>query len=454
MIASAPAAPDLLRLEQFGAVHYQRSTSTTRLYPAPLARLLVAARDRSLLDVFVAEQRAGRMRKQDQVAFAHEVVRLQRDGVLDQGYRVRARLVDGRPHEATLSAPLVTHIQLTNACNLKCTHCYVPVGPHQNPDEMETEEILRLFRELSDIGCPVVVLAGGEPMRRPDFFELIEFLSECHFNTTLCTNATLITRHNAEVLAQSALYGVNVSLDGPDAATHDFLRGEGQFERALKGTRYLIEAGMQEVKLRVTVTAHNADHLLGLASVARDLGVTSVVMKAFDQVGVVSGDEHLAIDRRTYLEKIEPLKEAWPEGAPPLFLSDGMPTRPPSFAPLIPTFGCVGGTTNATIMSNGEVRGCGAVDGEDPWKLRDHTFQECWLDSGEVNRWRALLDNEQCRSCENLTVCGGGCRARAVGVGRGFHEPDPFAECSLYVPAGEPKAPRKTLRPLPMAWDR
>jgi radical SAM protein with 4Fe4S-binding SPASM domain len=431
------SAPDLLRLEGFGAVYYQRSTGDTLLFPEHLARLLAASRERGIVEAFARDPDA--QRALSDLAFAREVADLRKRGVLDAGYRVRARLIDGRPAGVTLSAPLVTHIQTTLACNLACTHCYVPVTPNAAPDEMDTDTLVGLIEELGEIGCPVVVLAGGEPMRRPDLFEVLDAVGRAGVDATLCTNATLVTRQTADRIARTALKAVNVSLDGPDAETHDTIRGAGQFQRAIRGARHLAEAGIPELKLRVTVTATNADRLTALAPLARELGATAVVMKAFDQVGVASAQLGLVIDRRQWLEITERLQQAWPGDAPPLVLGDGMPTRPPPFAPLIPTFGCVGGTTSATVLPDGAVVACGVFRADDDWTLKTHTFTECWRGAESIERWRHLEANEQCRTCAHLEVCGGGCRARAVGAGRSFTAPDPFARCSLRVPRESPE---------------
>ena len=451
-----PAAPqDLLRLEAFGALHYQHHTSTTRLLPKTIARWVAAASTDNVLDAYVRQGPLHTRGQQEQQTFAQNVASLQRDGILCADYRLRARIVDGRIHGAPLSAPLVTHIQLTHACNLKCTHCYVPVTAQAPAGEMTTQQVVALLTELSEIGCPVVVLAGGEPMRRPDFATIIDTLAHTDLDVTMCTNATLITEPLAEFLAASALRGVNVSLDGPDAETHDALRGQGQFVRAIRGTRRLIEAGQRKVKLRVTVTATNHKLLLAMAPLATELGVDAVVLKPFDQIGVADQRNELAISRSMWEEIAAHVRDSWPRDAPLLHTGTGMPTRAPKFTNIAPEFGCVGGTTVATVMPDGRVVGCGAVPAPQAWSIADHTFQDCWLHSPELGGWRKLPDNRQCRSCANRSSCGGGCRVRALAAGRGMAGPDPFADCSLYTPE-QTRSPsantqRPALRRLPMA---
>ena len=131
---------DLLRLERFGAVHFQRSTRKTSLHPGHHARLLAAARHKSLLEAY-AEEEKRRGPSMPERELAEVVARWRRDGVLDDGYRVRARLVDGRDSGVQLSAPLATHMQLTRACNLGCSHCYIPTDTGPDAEELGTDEV-------------------------------------------------------------------------------------------------------------------------------------------------------------------------------------------------------------------------------------------------------------------------------------------------------------------------
>ena len=215
---------------------------------------------------------------------------------------------------------------------------------------------------------------------------------------------------------------------------------------------------MRDVKLRVTVTAENRHNLLALAPIATELGVQTIVFKPFDSKGVASKQSHLALSRRQWDEIAEDLRQRWPANALPLVVGDGMPTRPAGFAALIPSFGCVGGNTSASIMANGDVTGCDAVPASGAWNVKERSFQDCWLESHEIKRWRAIPDNPQCRTCSHRSRCGGGCRVRALDAGRGLSGPDPFANCSLYAPevptsAATSTAETNTLAKLPMLRD-
>jgi radical SAM protein with 4Fe4S-binding SPASM domain len=419
--------PDLLRRESFGALHYDRASCRFTAVPPVWARLLRAAAERPILEAFAAAPADFPL---PPLELATQIAAWRRDGVLDATDRLAARRIDVPHGPGALGGPLVTHVQLTRACNLRCTHCYVDVMAKPAPEELDTARVVRLFAELDAIGSPVVVLAGGEPMLRADFWTLIDALEPHAIDAWLCTNAALIDAAAAERLAASRLRGISVSLDGPDEESHAVLRGPRQFERTTSALARLVEAGAADVQIRVTVTPHNAHRLADFAPLARRLGVDKVVFKPFRQSGLADAAHGLLIDRRRYTEAIERLREAWPDDAPPAELGDGMPTRPPAWTKIIPDFGCVGGTTSATVTWDGRVVACGAVLEARDWTLHARDFADCWGGAPSLASWRGLEPTASCTSCQNYARCGGGCRARATGAGLSLQAPDPWSYCS------------------------
>lgn len=421
------SAPDLLRLESFGALYYERERCSFHALPPHLTRLLVGACHESVLDVYARKPEAYGL---NETQLVDTVVRWQQAGWLDSSFRCHARILTKKGPRGVLSGPMVTHLQLTHGCNLRCSHCYVSIVPKPPPDELSTEMLLAMFADLQAMGSPVVVLAGGEPLFRRDIWTLIDALQTYELDAWLCTNATLIREEEAERLARSALRGISVSLDGPDAATHDVIRGPKRFDHACRGVRALVKAGARDVTLRVTVSTQNIDTLDRFAPLAEELGVAKVVFKAFRQTGEASQEGRLLVPRDVYLETIRQVQERWPKGGCPAEFGDGIPNRPPEWTHIIPTFGCVGGTVSVTVNAKGRVVGCGPVETSDDWFLRDHSFQECWHRAPTIQRWRELEGNSSCFSCSNLSRCGGGCRARALAVGRGMNGTDPWSFCS------------------------
>lgn len=420
-------APDLLRLESFGGMYYSRQTCKFHALPPHHTRLLVNACRESILDVYARNPAATGYTDQQ---FVELVVRWQQAGWLDRNFRCNARVIPRTSPPGVLSGPLVTHLQLTHGCNLRCTHCYVSITPKPAPDELTTEMLLRLFSDLHDLGSPVLIVAGGEPMIRRDFWTLTDALSQYEIDAWLCTNATLIHREEAERLAQSAFRGISVSLDGPNASIHDSIRGNKRFDHACRGIKNLVDAGSSDVTIRVTVSSENVDSLLDFAPLATELGVSKIVFKAFRKTGEASNQHHLEVERSRYLEAVKIASEQWPPNACPAEFGDGIPNRPPDWTRIIPAFGCVGGTVSVTVNAKGRVVGCGPVESNDDWFLQKHSFRDCWQKAPSIQRWRELEGNDSCFGCLKFKVCGGGCRARALAVGRGMNGTDPWSFCA------------------------
>jgi MoaA/NifB/PqqE/SkfB family radical SAM enzyme len=141
----------------------------------------------------------------------------------------------------------------TRRCNLHCMHCYADSYNRPYPDELTTAEARAMIRDLGDYGAPVLLLSGGEPLVRPDLFELAAYAHECGIRTTLSTNGTLITPAVAERIKATGFGYVGISLDGI-GRQHDKFRGQiGAFNAALDGIRHCRAVG-QRVGLRLTLS--------------------------------------------------------------------------------------------------------------------------------------------------------------------------------------------------------
>jgi 12,18-didecarboxysiroheme deacetylase len=145
---------------------------------------------------------------------------------------------------------------VTRRCNLKCLHCYAQATAGPAQDELSHQAALDLLRDLKDFGAPVVLFSGGEPLLRPDLFELVDRAVAHGMRAVISTNGTLISRDLAWRLKDLGLSYVGISLDGA-AAVHDRFRGEsGSFAAAMAGVRHCREMGLK-VGLRFTVSRLN-----------------------------------------------------------------------------------------------------------------------------------------------------------------------------------------------------
>jgi radical SAM protein with 4Fe4S-binding SPASM domain len=150
---------------------------------------------------------------------------------------------------------------LTRTCNLKCVHCYTNSEAQKYPDELTTEQCKVVLDDLAAFKVPAVLFSGGEPLVRPDVFELAQYARNLGLHVVLSTNGTLINEDTAKGFVDLGFAYIGISLDSAIPAVHDKFRGmEGAFERTMKGFRNCVNAG-QKVGLRLTLTPHTCDNL-------------------------------------------------------------------------------------------------------------------------------------------------------------------------------------------------
>jgi radical SAM protein with 4Fe4S-binding SPASM domain len=150
---------------------------------------------------------------------------------------------------------------LTRTCNLKCVHCYTDSESKKYAGELNTDEAKAVLRDLADFKVPAVLFSGGEPLVRPDLFELATYARELGLHTVASTNGTLITQGTAQRFKDLGFAYIGISLDSAVPAIHDEFRGvKGAFERTMRGFKHCVEVG-QKVGLRLTLTRHTQENL-------------------------------------------------------------------------------------------------------------------------------------------------------------------------------------------------
>ena len=132
----------------------------------------------------------------------------------------------------------------TNQCNMFCSHCYREAG-EKAQGELTTAEGKKLIEEIKKAGFRIMIFSGGEPLMRPDIFELIAYATKVGLRTVLGTNGTLITAEVAAKLKAAGVMGVGISLDSLDQQKHDTLRAyEGAWQQAVAGMANCRNAGL------------------------------------------------------------------------------------------------------------------------------------------------------------------------------------------------------------------
>ncbi len=154
--------------------------------------------------------------------------------------------------------PFIAIWEVTQACDLACVHCRASARPERHPMELSSAEGKRLIDQIAALQVPVFVLTGGDPIKRPDLFELIGHARAAGVRVSLTPSATpLLTRKAVVRLKEAGLARLAVSMDGARADTHDAFRGmAGSFARTLDAVRWANEIGLP-VQINTTFSRRN-----------------------------------------------------------------------------------------------------------------------------------------------------------------------------------------------------
>lgn len=179
---------------------------------------------------------------------------------------------DAGPRERFAAAPLVVIWEVSRACDLACVHCRAAAIPAREPDELTTAEGRSLIESLRGFGRRVLVLTGGDPLKRPDIHDLIAAGATAGLPTYLSPAGTPLLSHAALRRAREAgLQGVSISLDGSNAAVHDsFRRVAGSFDWSLQGAAAAVALGLR-LQINTTLTRHNLSDLKAIAQLVGGL---------------------------------------------------------------------------------------------------------------------------------------------------------------------------------------
>jgi radical SAM protein len=169
-------------------------------------------------------------------------------------------------------APMLVIWEVTQACDLACVHCRASAQPERNPAELSTEQGYRLLDEIRSFGEPLMVFTGGDPLKRPDLYELIRYSVKIGLRTNVTPSATpLLTAEAIEGFQAAGIARMAISLDGPDAAMHDEFRGiPGTFDRAMFALRHARDIGL-DTQLQTTVSRRNMARLAEVAEIAKEV---------------------------------------------------------------------------------------------------------------------------------------------------------------------------------------
>lgn len=180
------------------------------------------------------------------------------------------------PPDDFARAPFIVIWEVTRACALACLHCRASAIPWRNPHELTTEEGFRLIDQVRAFGdpLPLFVLTGGDPMRRPDLVDLVRYASDAGLSVALTPSGTAaVTSTRLAALQQAGLKRVAVSLDGPDADSHDaFRRVRGSYAWTTKIIEAVTDLGIP-LQINTTIGRLTYPHFEAMITRVRELPI-------------------------------------------------------------------------------------------------------------------------------------------------------------------------------------
>jgi AdoMet-dependent heme synthase len=172
-------------------------------------------------------------------------------------------------------SPFLVIWETTQACDLACQHCRADAQAERDHGELTTAEARRMMEEVRRFGSPLFVLTGGDPLKRPDVVELVEYGAKIGLRMAMTPSGTpLMTPDVIRQLADAGLSRLAVSLDGSTAEIHDRFRGvEGSFDWTVQMIRAAREIGLS-TQINTTVARHNVEDFENLIALMQELGIS------------------------------------------------------------------------------------------------------------------------------------------------------------------------------------
>jgi len=352
-------------------------------------------------------------------------------------------------------APFAIAWEVTRACAYACVHCRADALHQRDPRELSTAEAKALIERLAAFGNnPILIFTGGDPMMRPDLFELIAYAVEHGLRCSLTPTATaLATRERLEKARDAGIRRVALSLDAPRAEVHDeFRKVKGSWQRTMDILHRAHDVGLS-VQVNTTVAKHNIDILHEMVPFIQEVGAVQWSVFFLVPTGramaeqMISAEQHEKVLNWMYdLAQTAPFdikasaapmyrrvaierKRAQSDGQPVTFQSAGF-----QYADGLnrPTTGVNDGNGFLFISHIGEIQPSGFLP-VTAGMVREHDVVDVYRNSQifkdlrNPDKYRGV-----CGTCEYREVCGGQ-RGRAYGVTGDYLESDPA--CVLVVQA-------------------
>lgn len=302
----------------------------------------------------------------------------------------------------------------TNACNLYCAHCYRDSGI-QAEDELTTEQGKKLIEEIAQAGFKIMIFSGGEPLMRPDIYELVAHAKAQGLRPVFGSNGTLITPEVAKRLKEAGVMAIGISLDSVDPESHNKFRAqEGCWQAAIDGMRNCRQAGLP-FQIHTTVMDWNYDEVEGLTDLAIQEGAMAHHVFFLVPTGRAVNIEQESLRAEQYENLLRRIMEKQKQVDIEL-----KPTCAPQFMRIAKQMGvdtrfqrgCLAGTAYCIISPKGDVQPCAYMN-VPLGNVKETSFVDIWQNNPVLKELRTMDYKGGCGTCGYKKICGG-CRARAL----------------------------------------
>jgi heme d1 biosynthesis radical SAM protein NirJ len=348
----------------------------------------------------------------------------------------RGQSVAPKPKPVMMGTGPVVIWNLIRRCNLACKHCYATSADIDFAGELSTAEVFAVMDDLKAFGVSVLILSGGEPLLRPDIFEISQRAKDMGFYVGLSSNGTLINHDNIADIERVGYDYVGVSLDGMRDIHDRFRRKQGAFDESIRGIRLCHQAGIK-IGLRFTLTQDNATELPELLQLMRDEDIDKFYLSHLNYAGRGNRNRASDLHHRMTREAMDLMFETcWQDvqaGIKREFVTgnndaDGVYLLqwaarhlPEHVEALRRQLLRWGGNSSGVNIAN--IDNLGTVHPDTMWwdysigNVRERPFSDIWQDTSDplmagLKAAQRPLEG-RCAICKHLAICGGNSRTRA-----------------------------------------
>lgn len=326
---------------------------------------------------------------------------------------------------------------LTKRCNLNCDHCYLDAEFRGGlrTDELDSRQCFNVIDQIAEVNSNAfLILTGGEPLLRPDIYDIIRYAADRKFMVVLGSNGTLINRANALKIKEAGAHGVGVSVDSMSADKHDKFRGvEKAWERSMEAFNVMNEVGV-DFLIQMSVSDMNYKEIPDVVQFAEKIG--AVAFNLYFLVCTGRGQGNTDVSNEAYEEALKTLYEQQMKYKGRLMINSKCAPQykrvvyendPDSVYTRTYAGGCPAATHYSRISPEGNLTPCPFI-AESVGSLKENTFKDLWENAPLMIELRNRKGLEgKCGTCEFSSMCSG-CRARAFAETGNYMAPDPSCD--------------------------